>query len=278
MTAVRVLTWLLVATAVATAAVEALNWWLTPGGGWTLFVRTGWALLRSLGFLILIYHVRRGRRGAAPFGLILAVTTIFGVARLVVPRSGYPALPGIAGFALVSTLCLAVVFMLYHSAALREHLVRPPNRPTVTRNGIEWRPARSTRPPVPAWLITARVSAVTYSPLMLVACVISLDTVFSGRVDALPLVAVWFVAAVGVGYAVVLLAIFLVRGHRWARIALALLTVVALGLHLTLCWWLLGLDGLIRDGGPLAVAGLLCLWALWRNGSTNGERPTPPGP
>ncbi|MBB5873966.1 hypothetical protein F4553_007400 [Allocatelliglobosispora scoriae] len=262
--AVRLLTALLIATSIATAAVEALNWWVTPGGGWALFVRTGWALLRSLGFLILIYHVRKGRRSAAPLGLILAVTTIFGVARLVVPRTGYPALPGIAGFALVTVLCLTVVVLLYRSATLQEHLVRPPNRITVTKQGIEWLPAKSTRPPIPGWLLTARVASFTYAPLMIVASVIALGNVFSGEVGALPLVIVWFIAALTMSNLMVLIAIFLLRGHRWARWALGLLTVAVLALHLALCWLLLDLDGLVRDGGPLAAAALLCLWGLWR--------------
>ena len=33
---------------------------------------------------------------------------------------------------------------------------------------------------------------------------------------------------------------------------------------LPLSWWLLGVDGLVRDGGPLVVAALLALYALRR--------------
>src|SRR5690242_18601528 len=90
---VGVLTFLLVATAAATAVVELLNYWYAPEHGFGLAVRTGWALLRTVGWLILIWHVRRGRAAARPLGLILAVTTIFAVGRLVVPRSGTPPLP-----------------------------------------------------------------------------------------------------------------------------------------------------------------------------------------
>ncbi len=80
-------------TAAATVVVEVLNWWYAPEQGFGLAVRTGWAMLRSFGFLLLIGHVRRGRTVARPFGLILAVTTVFAVGRLIVPRQGVPPLP-----------------------------------------------------------------------------------------------------------------------------------------------------------------------------------------
>src|SRR3954447_15534270 len=95
---VRLLTGLLVATAVATAGVELLNYWYAPEQGWGLGVRTAWALVRTLGWLILIWHVRRARATAKPLGLILAVTTIFAVGRLIVPQTGRPATPGLIGF------------------------------------------------------------------------------------------------------------------------------------------------------------------------------------
>ena len=120
--AVRVLTWLLAATATATVAVEVLNFWYAPEQGFALGVRTGWALLRAFGFLLLIGHVRRGRAGARPFGLILAVTTVFAVGRLIVPRSGVPPLPGLIGFALLTLLCVAVIVLLYRSQAVRQAL------------------------------------------------------------------------------------------------------------------------------------------------------------
>lgn len=96
--AVRGLTGLLATTAAATIAVDLLNWWYVPEQG-GFAVRSGWALLRSLGFLILIWHVRGGRSGAKPFGLILAVTTVFVVSRRIVPCDGVPPLPGVLGFA-----------------------------------------------------------------------------------------------------------------------------------------------------------------------------------
>ena len=55
--AVRALTTLLAATAAATVVVELLNCWYAPEQGFGLAVRTGWAMLRSFGFLLLIGHV-----------------------------------------------------------------------------------------------------------------------------------------------------------------------------------------------------------------------------
>jgi hypothetical protein len=270
---VRVLSWLLAVTAVATAAVEWLNWWYAPEGGYSLAVRTGWALLRSLGFLILIWHVRRGRAGAPPFGLILAVTTIFSVARLVVPKQGMPALPGVLGFTFVTLLCLVVVTLLYRLQALQEHLSRHPTRPVLTREGLVWRPVPPRQPAVPGWLLTARVAAFTYSPLMLVACVIALGAVFDGELAAVPVLVVWFVAGFVTSYAVLFTTFFLMRGRPWARVLLVLLTLAVLALDLPLCWVLLGTDGLIRDGGPLAVAAALTLYGLWRAGRLRPATP-----
>ncbi|HEY0698919.1 MAG TPA: hypothetical protein VGD43_14050, partial [Micromonospora sp.] len=192
--AVRVLTGLLVVTAVACVVVEVLIWWYAPEQGFGLAVRTGWALLRSLGFLILIRHVRRGRVGARPFGLILALTTIFAVGRLVVPRAGVPPLPGVVGFAVLTALCAAVVTLLYRSPAVGGHLVRQPGRLVIDGKGISWREAPPPRrPPVAGWLLTARVAAFTYSPLMLVPAAVSIGAILDGRLLAVPTVAMWFV-------------------------------------------------------------------------------------
>lgn len=113
--AVRALTALLATTAAATVAVDLLNWWYAPEQGFGLAVRTGWALLRAFGFVLLIGHVRKGRRLARPLGLILAVTTVFAVGRLIVPRQGVPPWPGIVGFAVLTVLCGAVLWLLYRS-------------------------------------------------------------------------------------------------------------------------------------------------------------------
>jgi hypothetical protein len=273
--AVRVLAVLLAVTAVATAAVEWLNWYHAEGAGYPLFVRTGWALLRSLLFLVLMCHVWRGRAGAAPFGLILAVTTVFAVARLVVPKQGHPPLPGIAGFGVVALLCLVVVLLLYRPASVRQHLTRPRTRWWISRDGLTRKPVPA-RPQVPGWVLTTRVAVFSYSALMLVACAVALGLVFDGRLTVLPVVVGWFVFALIVSYAALFLSIFLLKGRGWARVLLVLLTLAVLLVHLPLCLLLLGFDGLVRDGGPLLVAALLALWGLWRAGRNGHFDPAAP--
>ncbi|SCG74850.1 hypothetical protein GA0070609_5040 [Micromonospora echinaurantiaca] len=271
--AVRVLTALLALTAAATVVVELLNWWYAPEQGFGLAVRTGWAMLRSLGFLLLIGHVRRGRTVARPFGLILAVTTVFAVGRLIVPRQGVPPLPGLAGFAALSALCAAVVWLLYRSPALAGHLVRHRPRLVIDRSGISWRETPPRRPQVSGWLLTSRVAAFTYSPLMLVPALVATAAILDGRLAAAPAVLFWFGAGIATSYAVLLCTAFLMRGKRWARTLLVVVTLVVLAVDLPLCWWLLGLDGLVRDGGPLVAAAGLTLYGLRR--ATRAER-TPP--
>ncbi|MDG4784532.1 hypothetical protein O7626_01035 [Micromonospora sp. WMMD1102] len=265
--AVRVLTWLLAATAAATVVVDALNWWYADERGFGLAVRSGWALLRTLGFLILIRHVRRGRAGARPFGLILAVTTVFAVGRLIVPRDGVPALPGALGFAVLAVLCVAVVGLLYRSTALRDFLVRHPNRLVIDRQGISWREVAPRRPPVAGWLLTARVAAFTYGPLTLVPCLVAIGTILDGQLLAVPTVVLWFGIGIGVSHAVLFCTFFLLRGKAWAGILLVLVSVAVVAVDLAFCWLLLGVDGLVRDGVPLLVAAGLTLYALRRANS-----------
>ncbi|MEO3775341.1 hypothetical protein ABGB16_00515 [Micromonospora sp. B11E3] len=76
--AVRALTVLLAVTAAATVVVELLNWWYAPEQGFGLAVRTGWAMLRSLGFLLLIRWARR---------LLVAIT--LGVLAVDLPLCGW---------------------------------------------------------------------------------------------------------------------------------------------------------------------------------------------
>jgi hypothetical protein len=114
---VRVTQIMLGVTALATVAVELFNWAVTEEGGWALLVRTTWALLRSLAFLVLIWQVGRGRAGAPPFALILCVTTLFALARLVVPKQGMPDPRGVVGFAIVALLCAVDLLLLYRSSA-----------------------------------------------------------------------------------------------------------------------------------------------------------------
>lgn len=269
--AVRTLTVLLVATAAATVAVELLNFWYAPEQGFGLAVRTGWALLRSLGFLILVWHVRRGRVGARPLGLILALTTVFAVGRLIVPRAGTPPVPGLVGFAVLAALCGAVVWLLYRSPALGAHLTRHPGRLVIDRRGIFWRSGPPSRPPVAGWLLTTRVAALTYSPLMLVPCLVAVGPVFTGRLLTVPTLVLWFATGIATSYAALFSTFFLLRGRSWAGPLLVVVTLGALGVDLPLCWLLLGVDGLVRDGSPLAVAAATALYGLWRARRTAGE-------
>ncbi|MEH0841841.1 hypothetical protein V6U81_05515 [Micromonospora sp. CPCC 205711] len=271
--AVRALTTLLAVTAAATVVVELLNWWYAPEQGFGLAVRTGWAMLRSLGFLVLIGHVNRGRTVARPFGLILAVTTVFAVGRLVVPRQGVPPLPGLLGFALLTALCVSVVALLYRSDAVGGHLVRHRKGLVVEGGTITWREVAPKRPPVTGWLLTSRVAAFTYSPLMLVPALIAGGAVLDGRLAAVPAVLFWFLAGIVASYAVLFCTAFLMRGRRWARRLLVGITLAVLAVDLPLCWWLLGVDGLVRDGAPLVAAALLALYGLRRATQTESTPP-----
>ncbi|MFY1619344.1 hypothetical protein [Micromonospora sp. WMMD736] len=262
--AVRALTLLLATTAAATVVVELLNWWYAPEQGFGLAVRTGWAMLRSFGFLLLIGHVRRGRTVARPFGLILAVTTIFAVGRLIVPRQGVPPLPGLLGFAALTALCVAVVWLLYRSSALAGHLVRHRPRLVIDKTGISWRETPPRRPQASAWLLTSRVAAFTYSPLMLVPALVAGGAILDDRLSAVPAVLFWFGAGIAASYAVLFCTAFLMRGKDWARGLLVVVTFGVLAVDLPLCWWLLGLDGLVRDGAPLLAAATLTLYGLRR--------------
>ncbi|MEH1167643.1 hypothetical protein V6V47_19880 [Micromonospora sp. CPCC 205539] len=273
--AVRVLTILLATTAAATVVVELLNWWYAPEQGFGLAVRTGWAMLRSFGFLLLIGHVRRGRTVARPFGLILAVTTIFAVGRLIVPRQGMPPLPGLLGFAALTALCAAVVLLLYRSSALAGHLVRHRPRLVIDRAGVSWRETPPRRPQVSGWLLTSRVASFTYSPLMLVPALVAGGSILDGRLAAVPAVLFWFGAGIAASYAVLFCTAFLMRGKRWARGLLIVVTAAVLAVDLPLCWWLLGVDGLVRDGGPLLAAAALTMYGLWRAARADTAAPAP---
>ncbi|MEV4537325.1 hypothetical protein AB0J82_26445 [Asanoa sp. NPDC049518] len=270
---VRALVALLYATAAATVAVELVNWAYAPEQGFGLAVRTGWALLRAFGFLILVWHVRRGRAGAKPLGLILAVTTVFAVGRLVVPRSGVPPLPGAIGFVLLTALCVAVVVLLYRVPTVGAHLVRHPNRLVLDRRGIGWQEGVPRRPPIAAWTLTARVAAFTFPALMVVPALVALGDAGLRR---LPLVLGWLLFAVVVGNVLLPIAIFLLRDRAWARVSLVVLTIAVLLVDLPLCFVLLGVDGLVRDGGPLLVAAALTLWGVARSRtSARAHVPTP---
>jgi hypothetical protein len=249
--AVRRLRMLVLVTAAATIAVDLVNLEYAREAGVALTVRTIWALLRALGFLFLMRTIRYGRVISRPFGLLLAATTVFAVGRLVVPRRGglLPDWPVLAGFGVLAVLCAAVIWMLFRSPAIAEHLTR-----------------RSPRRPIPVWVLTARVAGLSYSALLLVPCLVAAGTLLDEpRVPppvAVPVVLGWFVLALFLGFVVPWVMIFVLLGHRWARAVLAVVSVGVLTAGPVLCYWLLGIDGLLRDGVPLMIAAVVCLYGL----------------
>jgi len=65
-------------------------------------------------------------------------------------------------------------------------------------------------------------------------------------------------------------------GKAWARVLVGALGVIALIFQPLLCYLLLGLDGLIRDGVPLMITAVLGLVALHRSrGVPTWVRPNP---
>jgi hypothetical protein len=244
----------LLLTAVATVAVDVINLQYSAEAGFGLGVRTFWAVLRALGFLFLMREVRFGRLTARPLGLILAVTTVFASARLVQPKEGalLPRGPVIAGLVVVVALCSVVVWQLFRSPAIDEHLAR-----------------RKPRRVVPPWVLTARVAALSYSALMFVPCLVALGSLFGTprlRPEiSVPLVVSWFVLALVIGLVAGIISFVALFGHSWARLLLGCISAFVLLVQPTLCYLLLGADGLIRDGTPMVLAALVCLYGLARS-------------
>jgi hypothetical protein len=260
--ATRRLRWLILVTAAATVAVDLVNLGYAHEAGFGLAVRTSWAVLRALGFLFLMREVRFGRMGARPLGLILSATTVFAVARLVQPRErGFlPPWPVIAGLVVLTVLCGLVVWQLYRSPAIDAHLTRRPPRRHI-----------------PPWVLTARVAALTYAALILIPCLVAIGTLFDQprlpRTVAVSLVGAWFGFAFVEGVVTSIVSFVAMLGKRWARVALAGISVLVLVVQPVLCWLLLGPDGLIRDGAPLVVAASLGLYGLWRSRADPGGLP-----
>ncbi|GGM14225.1 hypothetical protein ACFFX1_31730 [Dactylosporangium sucinum] len=243
-------------TAVVTVAVDIVNLEYSAEAGFGLAVRTVWAILRALGFLFLMRELRFGRLTARPFGLILTVTTVFASARLSQPRAGdlLPPWPVLAGLAVVTALCVAVLWQLFRSPEIDAHLTR-----------------RAPRRPVPPWVLTARVAALSYSALLFVPCLVALGSLFDEPrrppETAVPLVVSWFVLSFAVGLVAGVISFVTLFGHAWARVLLALISIFVLIVQPVLCWLLLGADGVLRDGVPLVLAALLCLYGLTRSRS-----------
>jgi hypothetical protein len=257
--AVRRLRRLIAVTAAATVVVDLVNLGYAQEPGFSLTVRTVWALLRALGFLFLMRAVRYGRVVSRPFGLVLAATTVFAVGRLVVPRTGslLPQPAVLLGFAVLAVLCGAVLWALFRSPVVGAHLTRrPPRRP------------------VPPWVLTARITALSFSALLMVPCLVAIGTLTDAPrvplVVGIPVVVGWFVGTLFLGFVVPWITIFVLFGKGLARGALGVISVGVLVGGPLLCRWLLGLDGLLRDGVPLLIVAALCLYSLWRTRVRSG--------
>jgi hypothetical protein len=252
--ATRRLRALILVTAAATVVVDLVNLKYSPEAGFGLAVRTVWATLRAIGFLFLAREVRFGRLSARPFGVILSATTVFAVARLAQPREhGYlPDWPVLVGLGILMVLCGTIIWQLYRGAAIDVHLTRRPPRRRI-----------------PPWVLTARVAALAYAPLLIIPCLVAIGTLFgTPRIDrtiAVPVVFAWLAFAVVGGTLTSIVSLIVLYGKRWARVLLAGISVLVLFGLPTLCWFLLGADGLIRDGAPMVVAAGLCLGGLWRS-------------
>lgn len=252
--ATRRLRALIAIAAVATVVVDLINLEYAPEGGFSLVVRTVWALLRAIGFLLLMRTVRYGRMAARPFGLILSATTIFAVARLAVPRTGslVPPWPVVVGFVGLTLLCGLIVWRLYGSPEIEAHLTRRP-------------PRRRVHP----WLLTARVAALSYGALLVVPALVAVGTLFEeprlAPAVAVPLTVFWVFLGFATGVLMPWLSLFVVFDKVWARILLALASLALLVAQPVLCFALLGVDGLLRDGAPFVVAAGLAMYGLWRS-------------
>jgi hypothetical protein len=246
---------LIAVTAGAVVVVEAVNLLTVDEAGFALAVRTGWALLRVIGFLFLMRAVTYGRAAARPFGLILAVTTVFAVARLTSPRTGglLPQPLMLVGLGVLAVLCGALVWQLFRSPAVAEHLA-----------------ARPVRRHVPGWVLTVRVAGLAYTALLLVPLLVAVGSAF-GEDRRLPgpttfaLLLAWSGLFLVVSFLVPFVSLFVVMGKGWARALMGMLSVAVLIAQPILCYALLGLDGLLRDGVPMIVTALLGLYALRRS-------------
>jgi hypothetical protein len=252
--AVRRLRRLILLTAGATVLVDLVNLEYAAEAGFGLVVRTTWALLRAVGFLFLMREVRFGRGAARPLGLILSATTVFASARLVQPReqSYLPEWPVVGGVLLLTVLCGLIGWRLFRSPEIAGHLAHRPARRVLS-----------------GWVVTARVAALTYGPLLLVPGLVAMGTLFDEprlpMRTAVALVMAWLTGAFVLTVTTSLVSFVTLFGKRWARRLLAGIGVLVLVLQPALCWLLLGLDGLIRDGLPMLVAAGLGLYALWRS-------------
>jgi hypothetical protein len=66
--------------------------------------------------------------------------------------------------------------------------------------------------------------------------------------------------------------LFLVFGQAWARWVIGVVSALMLLTQPVLCYLILGIDGLLRDGLPLAVTAILALVALARSRPPEPDR------
>jgi hypothetical protein len=111
------------------------------------------------------------------------------------------------------------------------------------------------------------VAGLSLSALLLVPCLVAIGTLFDEpllpHAVAIPLVVAWLAATLLLGFVAPWIMILVVLGKRWARVVFGLVAFVVLVAGPALCWWLLGVDGLLRDGVPLVIAAVVCLYGLW---------------
>ncbi len=79
------------------------------------------------------------------------------------------------------------------------------------------------------------------------------------------LLGIWAALFVAVSLVVPFGSLFVLMGKSWARWLVGLVSVLVLVLQPWLCYAVLGLDGLLRDGVPLVVTAVLALVALHRS-------------
>jgi hypothetical protein len=158
----------------------------------------------------------------------------------------------VVSFFVLAGLCALMVWLLYRSDAVHQHLS-----------------GRPVRRHIPPWVLTVRVAAVTYAALLSVPFIVAVGSAFTD--PRLPLaatvllLAVWFVLTAVCGYIAAVSSYFVLRGHRWARWLVGVVSVIVLVAQPLLCYTLLGLDGLVRDGAPLIATATLGLVALARS-------------
>lgn len=236
--------------------VETVNLLVADEPGYALLARSVWAGLRVLGLLVLLRLVRLGRTGARPLGLILAVTTVFAVARLAQPRTGslVPQPVVVVGLLVLAGMCTVMVWWLYRAPPVAAHLSqRPPRRQ------------------VPPWALTARLAALTYPALLAVPLFVAVGDFFTDAPTPVPGPVALFVLTWWMGLFLALAAVlpvvslFVVAGKSWARWLLRLAGWVVAFVGPLFCFVLSGLDGLLRDGIPIVVTAVLGLYALHRS-------------